>query len=597
MLQVSSLKKSFGGRTLFEDVSFTVAKGERLGLVGRNGSGKSTLMKMLINQEAYDSGQVAVPRGYRLGYLDQHIHFTKGTVLEECCQVLSEEEQYDYYKAEKLLFGLGFDQEDLYRPPTDFSGGYQLRINLVKLLLTRPDMLLLDEPTNYLDIVSVRWLERFLKEFPGEAMIVTHDRSFMDSVVTHTIGIHRGKTKKVKGPTLKYYEQLLLDEEVYERTRQRQEKKVKHMEDFVARFRAKASKATQAQSKLKQIEKIRPDEALKDEATLGFRFRYKPCPAKTIGRVNGVSFSYEPGVTPLLFENLDFEIKANDRIAIIGKNGKGKSTLLSVLSGENPCTSGNVVYHDDIETGYYQQTHSKDLSPENTIAEEISNANSELGLSEVMGICGSMMFSGDDAKKKIRVLSGGEQGRVLLGKILAHPANLLLLDEPSNHLDMESIEAMIEQVEEFPGALVIVTHNEDILRRLAQRLVIFHKGRAEFFDGDYEEFLEKIGWEEEGAPPSKKAKDSSKKEKTGDSGDRGREERTLKKKIEELESQIVSLETQLEDLNREAIELATRRSSAESLADLAKNISRTQMEIDVSYETLDRLARQLEDLS
>ena len=255
MIQVSGLTKSFGARVLFEDVSFSISKGEIIGLVGRNGCGKSTLFKIIRGGENADEGNINIPKGYRIGFLDQHIQFSKPTVLEECCTALPAQQSLDHYKAEAYLFGLGFSKEDMDRNPSEFSGGYQLRMNLVKALLQEPDLLMLDEPTNYLDILSLQWMRNFLKSFQGEVLLITHDRGFMDSVVTHNMGIHRKKLRKMAGTTEKYYEQVMMDEEIYEKTRVNQEKKIKEMQQFVDRFRAKNTKAKQAQSKLKQIQK------------------------------------------------------------------------------------------------------------------------------------------------------------------------------------------------------------------------------------------------------------------------------------------------------------------------------------------------------
>ncbi|HLE08854.1 MAG TPA: ABC-F family ATP-binding cassette domain-containing protein, partial [Thermodesulfobacteriota bacterium] len=479
MIQVSNLSKSYNATPLFEDVTFSVGKNEIIGLVGRNGSGKSTLLKIIAGLENYDEGVLGAPKGYKLGYLDQHINFTRGTLLKECCQVLGAEEQYDHYKAEKILSGLGFTESDLHRPPSEFSGGFQLRINLTKTLLRGPDLLLLDEPTNYLDILSLRWLRRFLRSFRGEAILITHDREFMDSITTHTMGIHRGRVSKIKGPTEKYYAQLMMDEEIHEKTRQNQEKKIKDLRKFVDRFGAKASKAAQAQSKLRQIEKMEILDEVRPEYKQGFRFNYKPIPAKVCMQAEDLAFSYTGDPEGNLFENLSFQIKPEDRLAVIGRNGKGKTTLLNVLAQTARPTAGSVKFPPGISVGYYQQTNRKDLNPNHTVAAEIAQANPHLSPSESRAICGAMMFTGDLARKKISVLSGGEQSRVLLGKILAHPANLLFLDEPSNHLDMDSIQVMTQEVKKFPGAVVIVTHNEEMLRVLATKLVIFHKGTAE----------------------------------------------------------------------------------------------------------------------
>jgi len=495
MIQITNLVKSFSGTPLFENVNFSVSSRERIGFVGRNGSGKSTLMKIIMEREIQDDGSIKIPRGYKIGYLDQHISFSKPNLLDECCQVLPEENQYDYYKAEIILAGLGFTEEDFDKSPEDFSGGYQLRINLTKVLLQQPNLLLLDEPTNYLDILSLRWLEGFLIKFPGEVMIITHDREFMDSVVTHVMGITRKQIKKIKGDTRQYYEQIHTEEEIHEKTRQNQEKKVKQMQAFVDRFGAKASKATQAQSKMKQIKKISILGALSQELSLGFRFNYEKTEAKNLLSVSDLSFGFEED--EILFSDLNFQVAPGDCIAIVGKNGKGKTTLLNVIADQLQQKTGHVQFHSSCRMGYYQQTNRKDLDPKRTIVEEITASNTVLSFSGVRAICGAMMFPGEAAKKKIEVLSGGEQSRVLLGQVLASSSNLLLLDEPSNHLDMQSIEALTEEISEFPGGTMIVTHNEDMLKALATKLIVFRDGKAEMFIGTYQEFLDKIGWDDQ----------------------------------------------------------------------------------------------------
>ncbi len=599
MIQVSRLTKSYGAEPLFEDVTFSVGKNEIIGLVGRNGSGKSTLLKIISGLEGYDEGVLGAPKGYKVGYLDQHIHFTQKTLLEECCQALGADEQYDHYKAEKILFGLGFTDNDLSRPPSEFSGGFQLRINLTKTLLQNPDLLLLDEPTNYLDILSLRWLRRFLKGFRGEAILITHDREFMDSVTTHTMGIHRGGLTKTKGPTEKYYAQLMLDEEIHEKTRQNQEKKIKDLRKFVDRFGAKASKAAQAQSKLRQIEKMEVLDEIRPEYKLGFRFNHKPLSAKVCMHAEDLSFSYTGDPRDNLFEGLSFQIKPEDRLAVIGKNGKGKTTLLNILAQKIPSTSGAVRFSPGISVGYYQQTNRKDLNPGNTVAEEIAEANPHLSTSQSRSICGAMMFTGDLANKKISVLSGGEQSRVLLGKILAHPANLLLLDEPSNHLDMDSIQVMTQEIKKFPGGVVIVTHNEEMLRALANKLVIFNKNTAQFFPGTYDEFLETTGWEEESSLVKSKEKPLNKQSKPTDNGTQkkqAQELNALKKDYENLESEILKLEDGLKIKNEEVLGLLQKRGDAIQIQELYKTIGRMQSQIDANYAKMETLFRQMDSL-
>jgi ATP-binding cassette subfamily F protein 3 len=497
MIQLNNVSKHFGLQVLFDELGLLIGKKERIGFVGRNGSGKSTLFKIILGEIEPDAGEVVIPKGYKIGALDQHIHFTKPTVLEECCQVLTEDEQYDWWKAERILFGLGFSEDDLQKDPNSFSGGYQVRINLTKALVQNPNLLLLDEPTNYLDIVSLRWLRGFLKSFKGEVLLITHDRDFMDSVATHTAGLARKKLNKFKGNTTKFYEQLAIADDMYEQTRVAQEKKKKDLQGFVDRFGAKASKATQAQSRAKQIEKMGTMEKLDSENNLGFRFHYKECPGKVILETKDLSFSYTGSKEDDLFENLSINVGSTDRIGIIGKNGKGKSTLLNVIAGELKARTGNIKTHPSLSMGHFGQTNIERLHENNTIITEISDSNHDLGTGQVRKICGTMMFPDELAKKKISVLSGGEKSRVMLGKILAKKSNLLLLDEPTNHLDMESIENLSEEIVRFPGAVILVTHSELLLRSSVNKLIIFHQGRADFFDGTYDEFLEKIGWETE----------------------------------------------------------------------------------------------------
>ncbi len=512
MIQANSLDKAYGAQTIFEGLSFLMSKGERLGLVGRNGTGKSTLFKMILGKEHADSGSISKPKGYKIGTLEQYIHFTKPTVLEECVQALPAEEEWDHYKAEMILSGLGFTEDDFKRDPNSFSGGYQVRMNLCKALLGSPDMLLLDEPTNYLDIISLRWLKGYLTTWPGEMMLITHDRDFMDKVTTHSMAIHRRQAKKVKGDTIKLYELIIQEEETYEQTRQNLEKKKKEMQALVDRFKAKASKAAMAQSRIKMMARIGTMDKLEDEKKLGFRFNYLKCPAKTLMNIENISFSYDGKPENNLFSDISLQIKRNDRIAIIGANGKGKSTLLNCLAGELTPNSGLITSHPETNIGHFGQTNIDRLDPKNRVVDEIQSSNPNLSLQAAHAICGAMMFDGDLGKKKVTVLSGGERSRVLLGKIISHPTNLLLLDEPTHHLDVESIESLTEELDSYQGALIIVTHSELLLRSLADSLIIFHRGKAEHFNGSYDDFLEKIGWEGEPVKKKKVEKQISKKE-------------------------------------------------------------------------------------
>lgn len=507
MIQVDGLTLAYHGDPLFENASFSLQPGEKCSLVGRNGSGKSSLFRILVGQEEPDKGTIAKRKNYTIGMLNQHIVFTKPTLVEEASLGLRPEEADCIYKAETILFGLGFTEKDLERAPQEFSGGYQLRIQLAKVLVGEPDCLLLDEPTNYLDIVSIRWFTEFLKDWQGEFILISHDREFLDSVSTHTMGIHRKRVSKVKGSTIDFYDQIMQQEEIYEKTRIGLEKKREHLQGFIDRFGAKASKATQAQSKQKALSRIPTLENLKSLYQLDFEFNTANFYGKKMVEVKDLAFSYKPGIEQLI-EDFSLEIENGERIAIIGKNGRGKSTILRLLSGELNPNEGTTKRSENVSIAYFGQTNIDRLHPKHTIHEEISTANTKLNLTQVKGICGLMMFSGDKSNKPISVLSGGEKSRVMLGKIIATPCNLLLLDEPTHHLDMESIEALIDAIEDFPGSVIMVTHSELILKRMAlNKIVVCHQGWQELHLGTYEEFLEKNGWHDgEDVPKPKKPK-------------------------------------------------------------------------------------------
>ena len=590
MIQITNLSKAYGGHILFENISFSLNKGYKVGFVGRNGSGKSTLFKLLLGEEEHDSGDILIPKNYYLGALKQHIHFTHPSVREECASVLSGDEAYDTYKVEKMLFGLGFSHEDLDKDPLSFSGGYQIRINLVKLLATNPSMLLLDEPTNYLDIVSMRWLASFLKSFEGEVILITHDRDFMDAVTTHTMGLNRKSLMMVQGNSHKFYAKLAEDDERYLKTKANLDKKRAELEDFITRQKARASKAVMAQSKAKQLEKMGEMEELEAESTLEFDFNMKKTPAKIMLEAKELAFGYESSKP--LFQNLSFTLHKGQCLAIIGKNGKGKSTLLNTIAGELTQQQGTLSMHPETTLAHFGQTNINRLNLKQSIMDEIYDVDPLLGITRVRGICGAMMFSGESAKKEISVLSGGERSRVMLGKIIATPANLLLLDEPTNHLDMYSIEALCDAIKRFEGSVILVTHSEMLLRSLATTLIIFHKDRAEFFQGTYDEFLEKIGWEEELENTPKKVVvtdyNASKKERTALIQERSAKLSPLKKNIDACEAKIMRLEEQIKAKN-EALIVHSNEGNVGELARISKELISEEKELEGLYERFETL--------
>ncbi len=600
MIQITNLSKSFGGESLFYNMNLKVLPNQKIGLIGRNGSGKSTLFKIILNEESYDDGEVGIPKNYKIGTLKQHLTFSYPTVEEECSSVLSEDEQYNFYKIEKILFGLGFSAEDLQKDPLSFSGGYQIRINLAKLLATEPNMLLLDEPTNYLDILSLRWLKRFIREFDGEVILITHDREFMDAVTTHTMGIGRKTLNIIEGGTKKFIENLALADETYEKTRANQAKKRKELEEFVARNKARASTAALAQSKQKMLDKMDNMDSLENEKTLDFKFSYKDTPAKITLRAENLGFGYDENKP--LFQDLSFVLENGKTLAIIGKNGKGKSTLLNYIASELPFQQGSVKFHPSTNLAHFGQTNIERLDSKNTIVDEVGSADDKLGFAQVKNICGTMMFSGSLSDKKISVLSGGEKSRVMLGKIIATPANLLLLDEPTNHLDMESIDALCNAIENFDGAVIMVTHSEMLLRRLADALIIFHKGKAEYFDGNYKTFLEKIGWEdEEDTKKQRKAKPKidkkeRKKLRTEIIQKRSKESAKHKKELDFCEKSIIKLENLIENDNTKLTE-ASNKSDNSLMIEFSQNISTNQKEIDKLFERLESASENLENIN
>jgi ATP-binding cassette subfamily F protein 3 len=582
VIQVDNASVAFSGDPVFEGVSFTINSGERCGLVGRNGSGKTTLFRLLVGQEEADSGNITFSKGYKLGYLDQHIRFTKDTVLDEAALGLKAEERELLYKAETILAGLGFQEEQFDLPPAQLSGGYSLRLHLAKVLLSEPDCLLLDEPTNYLDILSIRFLTQFLKEWKGELLIVSHDREFLDAVTTHILGIHRKKVRKVKGTTIDFFKQIVQEEEIQERTRINQEKKREHLQSYIERFGAKASKAAQAQSKQKMLDRIPVLEQLKSLYQLDFSFPERPFPGKKMLEAKGISFGYD---TKPVIQDLSLAIERGMRLAIIGKNGYGKSTLLRLLIGELAPKQGQVTSSEQTAIGYFGQTHIQRLHKERTIEEEIADANTTLNFSAVKRICGLMMFPGDTAKKPISVLSGGEKSRVLLGRILAKPCNLLILDEPTHHLDIESIEALIDALEDFEGAVIIVTHSELILKRLhLDKLVVCHAGRQEVFTGNYEEFLESEGWEEEApvASPPKRV------EKIAAPPARPKNLKPLQQEITRLEKEIADLEA-AQGKDQEQLIALSQKNESRAIQDLVKKTREREKAITTKYEELSSL--------
>ena len=598
MLNVGNLSKAYGGQVLFEDASFQVASGERVGLVGRNGTGKTTLFRILLGEEEPDAGSVVVPAGYRIGHLAQRLVFGRGTVLQEAASALPPRDDGtdETYRAEAVLTGLGFGEEERSRRPDELSGGFQVRLNLARVLLSGANLLLLDEPTNYLDVVSIRWLRRFLCAWRGELLLITHDRGFMDGVTTHTMAIHRGSVRKLAGGTEKLWQQILQEEAVHDQTRVNDERRRAEAEAFIARFRAQATRARAVQSRIKALARHERLTKLSEIRDLDFRFTEAPFPGKRMMEVRDLSFGYDAG-RPLI-EGLSFQVAPGDRIAVVGPNGRGKTTLLRLLAGELQPGTGAVKPAPNCSAGHFGQMNADRLSPELPVEEEIRRANPLLTRTQVRTLCGAMMFGGEAAEKRVSVLSGGERSRVLLGKILAAPVNLLLLDEPTNHLDQESVDAFVAAVDAFGGAVILVTHVERVLEALATRLIVFDGGKVEVFHGGYADFLERIGWRSEAGETARPGRESrqgrrdARRERAEAVARRSRELGRLRRSIGALEAEIIGLEEQVAR-DDAAIVDATVRNDGASIRALSPAVSAARKRIEGLFGEMTALAEEL----
>lgn len=597
MIIVDNLSKRYGKQVLFDRVSFKVNARERVGVVGRNGHGKTTLFRLITGEEEPDEGSVIKPRNYSIGYVEQRLVFREATVLDEAARALPAAASGELWRVEKVLAGLGFGTRDLTRAPRELSGGFQVRLNLAKVLLGDYQMLLLDEPTNFLDITSIRWLEGFLKGWPGEVMFISHDRSFMDGVATHILGIHRKKVRKIQGDTGKYYERLAADEETYEKTRVNDERKRKEMEVFINRFRAKARLAGLVQSRLKYLEKAEKRERLEAIRDLEFTFSLKPFYHKYVMDVRELTFGYDPG-RPLI-RDFTLSVGGRDRVFVIGRNGRGKTTLLKLLAGVLQPQCGEVNTPLSAAVGYFEQTHVSTLNADSTVLEVIASADPAGDPKKTRAIAAAMLFEGDDALKPVRVLSGGEKSRVLLAKLIASPANLLLLDEPTNHLDLASNDALLAALDDYEGAVVMVTHNEMFLSALAERLVVFEESGVKVYEGGYARFLEKVGWEEEAgrlllrrleqtaeseAPTPKELR----RLRSRLIAEKSRVLKPLESRMRTVEARVEELDARVEILNREMVEAAANK-RAEEIADKARSLHAARQEMEALLDELEKL--------
>ncbi|KAB2660174.1 MAG: ABC-F family ATP-binding cassette domain-containing protein [Verrucomicrobia bacterium] len=495
MFTLSTLAKGFGGRTLFSDVSLTINRTDRLGLVGPNGAGKSTLFKILLGDEEPDEGMVTRQRGATVGFLPQEsAPVGEETVIEIATGQLHHLDHHivdgpDIAKAKRILKGLSFREEDFDRPARELSGGWVMRTHLARLLVQEPDLLMLDEPTNHLDLETLLWFQEYLRGYPGGIVVISHDREFLNRLVTGILELRGGRLWRFTGNYDDYLEKREAQEEQQLAAFKNQQKEIGRLMDFVSRFRAKASTATRAQAKLKQIERMdRVDAPEAAAATVGFAFPQPESSGHRVLTLRKVDFAYG---AHSVYAGLDFETTKGDRIVLVGPNGAGKSTLIKLLAGVLTPQAGERDLGIRVKAGYYSQYRTEMLQAERTVLAEALDTPARVTELYVRTLLGCFLFKDDDVFKKVSVLSGGEKSRLALVRILLDPPNLLLMDEPTTHLDMASIDALVAALSEYTGTLVFISHDVYFIRALATKVLHVHSGRLTPYSGDYDYYLEK----------------------------------------------------------------------------------------------------------
>lgn len=645
---VQDLHIEFGPRVLFDSLSFVVEHGDRIAFAGQNGAGKSTLMKCIVGSMEPDHGKVMLPKHTQVGYLPQDgIHISGTPLLDEVLgsvgNIVELQQRVDEYSAdlqkldsaseeyretleeigrlelilhdrdaarlrprtESILRGLGFADKDFTRDCGEFSGGWQMRIALAKLLLQEPEVLLLDEPTNHLDLQSQRWLEQSLRTYRGAICIISHDVALLDSLVTRTIAFHHGRAEEYAGNFSFYLKESKARKEILLRQAKAQQREIAKTQEFIDRFRAKATKATQVQSRIKQLEKVELIEVEDDDAVMSFHFPPPPPGGHTVVKLEKACKSYGP-IT--LLNGYDFTMEKGDRIAIVGVNGSGKSTFTRLISGTEDPDAGSFAFGHHTQVAFFSQTHADVLNNEQTVLECVEAAASRETRPMVRNILGCFLFRGDDVFKKIGVLSGGERSRVALVCMLLKPANFLIMDEPTNHLDFQSQDVLQRALAEYPGSYCIVSHNRQFLDPIVNKVLEFRLGHApRLFYGNVSAYLETVEAEERRlkaaatqqteAPPAAQAQTGNRKDarraREMARQQRNRVLKPLQQELEQVEADIAEKDERKESISAE-LENPANMSDNQKLMELTQEYQQLERESEALYTRWEELSEQIE---
>jgi ATP-binding cassette, subfamily F, member 3 len=609
MLTISQVTKSFGARTLFSDVSLQVNRGNRIGLIGPNGAGKSTLFSLILGQDSPDEGTIALQKSARIGYLPQEsLPAGKETILELAmfggsvnsggAEIADDLDHQREAKAKRILSGLAFRERDFTRPAAEFSGGWIIRAHLARLLVAEPDLLLLDEPTNHLDLQSVGWLQNYLGEYAGAIVLVSHDRAFLDAIVRKIIEFDRGKLLHYQGDYEAYLEQRAARREQQLAAFKNQQREIAKLQTFIDRFGAKNTKAAQAQSKRKQIERMEKIEAPEPEtASVHFRF---PQPARSGARVLELKNIEHAYGELLVYRNLNLTIERGQKTVLVGANGAGKSTLLKLLAGVLPLQKGERTLGYNVELGYYSQHRAEMFDLRRTVLAEASDIADPPNEQAVRSLLGAFLFRGDDVFKPVSVLSGGEKSRLALAKLLLTPPNLLLMDEPTTHLDMRSIEALVGALRQYQGTLLFISHDAYFIRQIATSVFEVQGGLVTLYPGDYEYYLDKSARDAAGLAVTD-AITNSESRSAGSQNEKERKRREaaerqakyqlrqkLKSRLAEVEKRIVALECRQNEL----VNTLENQNDSDSGAATSLELKQVADELAQLFPEWERLAEQ-----